>query len=72
MPETTNEQRPRACPRCRGSMILERDWYGSYSSCIACGYVHEAVAAPTIDLRAGVEGLPRQRRRQPSHGKLRL
>lgn len=51
---------------------MERDWYGEYSSCIACGYVHEVVTAPPIDLRAEVEGAPRQRRRQPSHGKLRL
>ena len=37
---------PRVCPRCRGSMIMERDWYGAYSSCIACGYVHEVLTTP--------------------------
>ncbi len=68
----STETAPRVCPRCRGSMIMERDWYGAYSSCIACGYVHEVLATPAIDLRREVEDAPRQRRRQPSHGKLRL
>jgi hypothetical protein len=54
-------------------MIIERDWYGSYSTCICCGYVQEAVSSPAIDLMLeDEEGHGRQRRRQPSHGKLRL
>jgi hypothetical protein len=54
-------------------MIVERDWYGSYSTCICCGYVREAVSSPAIDLMLeDEEGSGRQRRRQPSHGKLRL
>jgi hypothetical protein len=53
-------------------MIVERDWYGAYSTCLCCGYVHEAVSTPPIDLMEEEEGHPRQRRRQPSHGKLRL
>jgi hypothetical protein len=52
-------------------MLTERDWYGAYSTCIACGYVHEWVSSPAIDLPTD-EGPARQRRRQPSHGKLRL
>ena len=64
---------PRVCPRCSGSMIIERDWYGSYSTCICCGFVREAVSSPAIDLMLeDEEGHGRQRRRQPSHGKLRL
>lgn len=64
---------PRICPRCNGSMIVERDWYGSYSTCICCGFVREAVSSPPIDLILENEaGSGRQRRRQPSHGKLRL
>jgi len=53
-------------------MIVERDWYGAYSTCLSCGYVHEAVATPPIELIEEDESHPRQRRRQPSHGKLRL
>lgn len=68
----TTSDLPRTCARCRGSMIVERDWYGAYSTCLCCGYVHEAVSTPTIDLMEEEEGHPRQRRRQPSHGKLRL
>ncbi len=62
---------PGKCPRCRGSMLSESDLYGSYSSCISCGYVHEWVSSPAIDL-PDESAAPRQRRRQPSHGKLRL
>jgi hypothetical protein len=62
---------PRHCPRCRGSMIPERDWYGEYSTCLSCGFVHEAVSAPPIELEEEENG-HRQRRRQPSHGKIRL
>lgn len=64
---------PRVCPRCKGSMIIERDWYGAYSTCICCGFVSEAVSSPAIDLMLEEdESNGRQRRRQPSHGKLRL
>ena len=66
------ESAPRRCPRCSGSMISERDMYGTYSSCIACGYVDEWVSGPAIDLPDDSDSAPRQRRRQPSHGKLRL
>ena len=34
------EAPPKSCPKCRGSMIVERDWHGTYGSCIMCGYVH--------------------------------
>jgi hypothetical protein len=64
---------PRECPRCCGSMIHEEDWYGSYSSCLSCGYVHEVGAMDAEELQAEMGSDPhRQRRRQPSHGKLRL
>jgi hypothetical protein len=53
-------------------MILEADWYGSYSSCLTCGYVYE-FGAIAEDLQSEEGSEPhRQRRRQPSHGKLRL
>ncbi len=29
----------RACPRCHGAMKADRDQYGPYRVCIACGYV---------------------------------
>lgn len=64
---------PRNCPRCRGSMLIERDWYGPYGTCLSCGYVHEMVTTPAIEIQQEMEaGATRQRRRQPSHGKLRL
>jgi len=64
---------PRVCPRCRGSMFHERDQYGSYSTCLSCGYVHEAVSPPAIELlEEDEDGRVKQRRRHPSHGNIRL
>ena len=68
---TTQAAPPRLCPRCRGSMLLEKDWYGTYSTCISCGYVYEFGAMPLEEL-AQENASPRQRRRQPSHARLRL
>ena len=54
-------------------MILEEDWYGSYSTCLSCGYVYEFGATAAAELQSEEGSEPhRQRRRQPSHGKLRL
>jgi Restriction alleviation protein Lar len=27
----------KACPRCRGDLVLDSDYYGSYVSCVQCG-----------------------------------
>lgn len=67
---TTQSAPPQVCPRCSSALIFEKDWYGAYSTCIACGYVYEFGAASLQDLAQ--ENPLRQRRRQPSHGKLRL
>lgn len=61
------------CPRCSGHLLAESDAHGSYSSCLACGHVQEARVISVLELQqeqAVEKG--RQRRRQPSHGKLRL
>ncbi len=64
---------PRHCPRCRGLIIVEDDWYGTFGTCVACGYVHETERADPKDLLAEEQlAAGKQRRRQPSHGKLRL
>ena len=64
---------PNQCPRCHGIMLGESDAHGLYSSCLACGHVHETLMISPAELeqeQTVEEG--RQRRRQPSHGKLRL
>lgn len=54
-------------------MIVEDDSYGQFGTCIACGYVHESQRAdPEELLREEQLAAGKQRRRQPSHGKLRL
>ena len=64
---------PTKCPRCKGMMLNESDAHSVYSSCLSCGYVYEENIISVFELereQAVEEG--RQRRRQPSHGKLRL
>lgn len=64
---------PKQCPRCQGLMILEDDWYGTFGTCIACGHVHETNKLdPEELLKEERLAAGKQRRRQPSHGKLRL
>ncbi len=64
---------PINCPRCSGTMLSQSDAHGIYGSCLACGYVHETAVISVFELEQEqtVEA-GRQRRRQPSHGKLRL
>ena len=28
----------KSCPRCRGDILFDRDWYGRYKECLQCGY----------------------------------
>ena len=39
-------------------VIVERDWHGTYGSCIMCGYVHEVLTSPPVDLAAEEAALP--------------
>lgn len=34
----------KACPRCRGDMHDSKDAYGSYVTCISCGYAQDTLA----------------------------
>ena len=64
---------PGPCPHCRGRLFTDQDRYGAYSSCLACGFVHEWVSGPAVTLPDDTAaGGGRQRRREPSHGKQRL
>lgn len=29
----------KSCPRCRGDLVLDSDYYGQYVSCIQCGNI---------------------------------
>ena len=64
---------PKNCPRCQSFMIFETDHYGKFGTCVICGYVSEdapcdpEIIAEELRLVAG-----KQRRRQPSHGFMRL
>ena len=64
---------PIRCPRCTGAMLGESDAHGIFATCLSCGHVHETKVISSEELaeEQTVEA-GRQRRRQPSHGKLRL
>ncbi len=53
-------------------MLAGSDMYGSYRSCLACGFVSESLSLPAIDLPDESSGGVRRRRREPSHGNLRI
>ena len=29
----------KSCPRCRGDMCSDKDYYGAYKMCLQCGYM---------------------------------
>ncbi|HEY4694749.1 MAG TPA: hypothetical protein VIH52_02185 [Candidatus Nanoarchaeia archaeon] len=61
-----------SCPKCGGRMVYEKDFRGAYWTCTICGKVREVNTGPPIS-RIPIEGARGyQRRRQPSHGKMRL
>ena len=35
----------KACPKCRGDILLDRDMYGSYLKCLQCGSLKDIVEA---------------------------
>lgn len=34
----------KACPRCRGDMHVNRDFYGDYRECLQCGLMEDMVS----------------------------
>ena len=46
---------PIQCPRCNGSMLAESDAHGSYSTCLACGYVHESRVISVFELNISIK-----------------
>ncbi len=51
----------RACPKCHGDLIVDKDQFGWYEECIQCGY--------NRDMRSVVpeEQIPIVRRKRRSH-----
>ena len=62
--QTLSRKPLNGCPRCGGAMIVERDHWGSFSTCLACGYVYE----PSLVSREALlkEREPKGPRRRPS------
>jgi len=48
----------KACPRCRGDLHEERDFYGQYVACIQCGYVLDSRQEQTLRLTRVVGQAP--------------
>ena len=48
----------KACPRCRGDLYIDRDFYGQYKQCIQCGHMEDLAPAP----RARRQGVIRRNR----------
>ncbi len=67
-----NQATSRSCPRCSGFLLFAEDWHGASDTCLNCGYIYEFGAAAALELEREGSKDHRQRRRRPSHGKLRL
>ena len=37
------------CPRCKGSLMREKDQYGLYEQCMQCGYIHDLPTMNSVD-----------------------
>ena len=65
------------CPRCAGFVKSNRDRYGAYRECFACGWLepidsYDPTNTPQSP-QATYSNLPhRKRLRRPRHGKIRL
>ncbi len=45
----------KACPKCSGDMHLGEDLYGSYASCLNCGYLKDVEDRDDVQKRLKVE-----------------
>ena len=43
--------RLRSCPRCKGDVSLDWDYYGWYEQCLQCGYIHDLVSIAELEER---------------------
>lgn len=59
-PDAAKKLRLKSCPRCAtGDILSDRDVYGEYIQCLACGYTHDLPALQDED--TGSEAITRQR-----------
>ena len=48
----------KSCPRCKGDVSVDRDWYGEYASCLQCGWSKDSASDPFSEaLRVKLEKL---------------
>jgi hypothetical protein len=62
------------CPRCRGRLFAGQDRYGSYQSCLTCGFMGEVLGGGSLALvppeAEGGSGSAKRRLRGPTrHGR---
>ena len=61
------------CPRCGGFLTTDTDKFGTYDSCIQCGWLREHTTGQPLDgVSAGKGGPPKVSRRVISAGGVRL
>ncbi len=55
------------CPRCKGSVLIDRDYYGWYEQCIQCGYMGDLENIVEVPKQETLE----KKRQEPSIGRKR-
>ncbi len=59
--------RLKACPRCKGDVVFERDNWGWYEQCIQCGYLHDLQDEVEVKQQQASVGKSRVRVKITSH-----
>jgi DNA-directed RNA polymerase subunit M/transcription elongation factor TFIIS len=44
----------KSCPRCRGDMVKNQDYYGQYYECAQCGYIRDIGEPSLAKLKASL------------------
>ena len=40
----------KACPKCRGDVIVDNDPYGWFFKCLQCGLLRDVASVPVVDV----------------------
>lgn len=53
--------RLKCCPKCKGDVLLDKDYYGWYEQCLQCGYLRDLETI--IQVEQQPERMEKKRRR---------
>ncbi len=45
----------KSCPKCKGDVLLDQDYYGWYEQCLQCGYMRDLPSIVEVPPQQGRE-----------------